>query len=45
MGHCAHPKKGGLQPIHQMKPEIVQRYNRARKYLAVAEARAKDFDT
>ena len=33
VGHCGHPKKGGLQAIHQTKTEIVKRYNRAKLYL------------
>src|SRR5262249_60247164 len=26
VGHCCHPHKGGLGPIHKMKPEIVERF-------------------
>jgi|SRR5882672_748408 len=37
VGHCCHPLKAGLGPIHKTKPEIVERYNRARKYLAHME--------
>jgi hypothetical protein len=37
VGHCGHPCKGGLQPIHQINRVIVERYNRARKHLAHVE--------
>jgi hypothetical protein len=33
-GHCGHPNKCGLQAIHKSNPEIVERYNRAKKFLA-----------
>lgn len=32
-GVCCHPYKGGLKPIHQTKPVIVERFNRAVEYL------------
>jgi hypothetical protein len=34
--HCGHPCKGGLQATEQRDPEIVARYNRARRQLAHA---------
>ena len=34
VAHCGHPSKGGLQASMMNKPDIVQRYNRARKLLA-----------
>ena len=37
VGHCGHPKKGGLQAIHQTNMEIVKRYNRAKIYLEQLE--------
>ncbi len=32
-GICGHPKKSGLQAPHRMKPDVVARYNEARKRL------------
>ena len=34
---CGHPKKCGLQAAYKADPEIMARYNRARKVLAHAE--------
>jgi len=34
---CGHPKKCGLQAAYKADPEIMARYNRARKMLAHAE--------
>lgn len=31
---CGHPKKGGLQPMLMTKPDILSRYERAKKSLA-----------
>jgi hypothetical protein len=31
---CGHPAKGGLQPGQKSDPEILRRYNAARRYLA-----------
>ena len=33
-GNCGHPDKGGLQAADLMRPKVLDRYNRARKYLA-----------
>jgi hypothetical protein len=33
-GICGHPEKSGLQTADQQRPKIVERYARARKYLA-----------
>jgi hypothetical protein len=38
-GICGHPRKAGIQSVHKANPEIVQRFNRARKYLLIAEAK------
>jgi hypothetical protein len=32
--YCGHPRKGGLKAIDKANPEIVARYNRARKLRA-----------
>jgi hypothetical protein len=37
MGHCGHPCKGGIQPVHMSNRDTVERYNRARKHLAHVE--------
>lgn len=43
VGHCTHPCKCGLGPLHKTKPEIVARYNRAVDYLEHAKIeRRKD---
>lgn len=34
IGICGHPMKGGLQPPLMVKPDVVDRYARARKVLA-----------
>lgn len=34
-GHCGHPNKCGLQPIHKSNPIIVARYNRAKTFLEI----------
>lgn len=42
-GVCGHPRKSGLQSPHKVDPEIVKRFNRARKYIAEQDVRQKDF--
>ncbi len=37
IGICGHPMKGGLQAPLMVKPEIVARYNRAKKVLEHAK--------
>jgi hypothetical protein len=32
--HCCHPTKGGLQATEQRDPEVIARYQRARRLLA-----------
>lgn len=46
-GHfvCGHPHKGGLQAADMMKPETLQRFNRAKKYLAQQAVDRKHRDT
>jgi hypothetical protein len=34
---CAHPCKGGLQPVHMLDQAAVERYQRAHKHLAHVE--------
>lgn len=31
---CGHPNKGGLQAAHQSKPDVIRRFNEARKILS-----------
>lgn len=35
--YCGHPNKGGLWPQDKVMPEIVERFNKARKKLLHAE--------
>ena len=35
--YCAHPRKCGLAPVDKVNPEIMNRYNRARKVLIHAD--------
>jgi hypothetical protein len=37
IGVCAHPLKGGLQSAQMSKPDMLARYNRAKKVLARAK--------
>lgn len=32
-GICAHPRKSGLQSADMMRPQVADRYRRAKKYL------------
>ena len=38
---CLHPYKSGLQAAHRMQPQVLARFDRARKQLKVADAIAK----
>jgi hypothetical protein len=40
---CAHPNKCGLQPVHRMDRATVERFNRARRLLALADVNRKDW--
>lgn len=43
VGHCTHPFKTGLGPLHKINPEIVERFNRAVAHLEHAKIeRRKD---
>jgi hypothetical protein len=42
-GICGHPKKSGIQHTHKANPEIVRRYNRARKFLAEQALKMRNF--
>jgi hypothetical protein len=44
MNCCLHPRKCGLQPVHRMMPDVLQRYERARKHLKMKDAIAQ-FET
>lgn len=35
---CTHPYKGGLHAKHMIRPDIVQRFNRAKKTLVIQAA-------
>lgn len=37
LGLCGHPLKGGLQPALMMRPDVVNRFTRAKKVLAHAK--------
>lgn len=39
--HCGHPRKGGIQSVHQSRPEVIRRYNRARMMLAQVKDKAR----
>jgi hypothetical protein len=41
MNCCLHPRKSGLQPIHQTMPDVLRRYERARKRLKIKDALAQ----
>jgi hypothetical protein len=32
IGVCSHPEKGGLQAAYQVRPDVVEKHNRMRKY-------------
>lgn len=40
---CGHPRKGGLQALQKANPEIVRRYNRARRYLGTQAAEQRNY--
>jgi hypothetical protein len=42
-GYCGHPKKAGLQAIDKADPDVIRRYNRARKALAIEDARRANY--
>lgn len=39
---CVHPFKGGLQSSHQMKPDVVRRFNRAKRILRNMKIELRD---
>jgi hypothetical protein len=41
--YCGHPRKAGLQAVDKANPEMIRRYNRARKMLAVADAQQANY--
>jgi hypothetical protein len=41
MNCCSHPRKSGLQSVHRMLPDVLERYERADKYLRLKDAIAK----
>src|SRR5260221_6973552 len=40
---CAHPNKCGLQPLHRLDRATVERFNRARRMLALSDVNKKDW--
>jgi hypothetical protein len=41
INHCAHPRKSGLQSVHRMMPDVLERYERASKLLKLKDAITK----
>jgi len=41
-GHCGHPNKGGVQAHHMGKPDVMVRFNRARKMIRHQTVEKKD---
>jgi hypothetical protein len=43
--YCAHPRKGGVHQPEMLKPEVLARFERAKKRLGITQALEKFADT